>query len=82
MLYNLLGIAYSWRQVQAYTDPMSMKCWASVAGAGQYLFSPSQYSCWWYRHDNLNQSWVDVGPLSVMLAQIQRGAKHLRFGKK
>ena len=35
---------YCWRQVQAYTDTMSVKCWASVAGAGQYPFSPSQYS--------------------------------------
>ena len=29
-----------------------------------------------YRHDALNQSWVNVGPLSVTLAHIQHGAKH------
>ena len=28
--------------VQADTNPMSVKCWASVAGAGQYPFSCSQ----------------------------------------
>ena len=37
------GSAYCWRRVQADIDPMSVKCWASVAGAGQYPFSPSQY---------------------------------------
>ena len=34
-------------------------------------------SCWlYYRHDALNQSWVNVGLPSVTLAHIQRGAKH------
>ena len=34
-------------------------------------------SCWlYYRHDALNQSWVNVGPPSATLANIQRGAKH------
>ena len=33
-------------------------------------------SCWRSRHDALNQSWVNVGPPSVTLAHIQRGAKH------
>ena len=76
------GIAYCWRRLQADTDPMSVKLRASVAGAGQYPFSPRQYflvevpACWRYGHDALNQSWVNVGPLSVMLALIQRGAKH------
>ena len=62
------GSAYCWRRVQANTDPISVKCWASVAGAGQYLFSPSQYlmlavpACWWYRLDALNQSWVKCWP--------------------
>ena len=37
------GSAYCWRRVQADTDPMSAKCWGSVAGAGQYPFSPSEY---------------------------------------
>ena len=62
---------------------MSFKCWASVAGAGQYPFSPSQYfmlpvpACWRYGHDAPNQIWVnDVGLPSVTLAHIQRGAKH------
>ena len=56
------GIAYCWPRLQAATDPMSVKCWASVAGAGQYPFSPSQYFmlpvpvCWRYGHDALNQN--------------------------
>ena len=76
------GSGYCWRQLQADTDPMSVKCWVSIAVVGQYPFSPSQYfmlavpACWLYRHDALNQSWGDVGPQSVMLAHIQRGAKH------
>ena len=75
------GIAYCWRRLQADTDPMSVKSWASVAGAGQYPFNPSQYfmlpvpACRRYGHDALNQSWVNVGPLSVTLAHIQRGTK-------
>ena len=35
------SISYCWRKFQADIDPMSVKCWASVAGAGQYLFSLS-----------------------------------------
>ena len=74
------GTAYCWRRLQADTDPMYVKCWAG--DAGQYPFSPSQYimlpvpACWRYGHDALNQSWVNVSPLSVMLAHIQGGAKH------
>ena len=34
---------YCWKRVQADPDLMSVKCWVSVAGAGQYPFSPSQY---------------------------------------
>ena len=37
------GSAYCRRRVQADTDPMSVKCCASVGSAGQYPFSPSQY---------------------------------------
>ena len=33
-------------------------------------------SCWRYRHDALNQSWVNVGQPSVTLALSQRGAQH------
>ena len=61
---------------------MSVKFWARVARAGRYALSPSQYfmlrvhACWRYGHDALNQSWVNVGPTSVTLAHIQRGAKH------
>ena len=33
-------------------------------------------ACYRYWHDALNQSWVNFGPLSVMPAHIQRGAKH------
>ena len=32
-----------WRQVQANTAPMSVKCWASVACTGQHPSSTSQY---------------------------------------
>ena len=76
------GIAYCWRRLQSDTKPMSVKCWASVVGAGQYPFSPSQYfmlpvpACWRYGHDALNQSWVNAGRPSVTLAHIQPGAKH------
>ena len=76
------GIAYCWRRLQADTDPTSVKCWASITGAGQYPFSPSQYfmlevlACWRYWHDTLNQSWVNVGPPSLTLAHIQSGTKH------
>ena len=54
---------------------MSVKFWASVASAGQYPFSSGSTSCWRYQQDAFNQSWVNVGPLSVTLAHIQRGAK-------
>ena len=33
------GSTYCWRGVQADTDPMAVKCWASVASACQYPFS-------------------------------------------
>ena len=55
------------------------RCWPV------YPFCPSQYfillvpACWRHStggHNALNQSWVNVGPPSVMLAHIQRGAKH------
>ena len=45
--HSTLDSAFCWRwcvhRVQADNDPMSVKCWASVAVAGQYPFSPSQY---------------------------------------
>ena len=37
------GIAYCWRRLQVDTGPMYVKCWARVAGTGQYPFSPRQY---------------------------------------
>ena len=37
------GSAYCWQRIQADTDPMSVKCWASVAGVGQFPFRLSQY---------------------------------------
>ena len=55
------GIAYCWWRLQADTDPMSVN------------YIPA---CWQYKHDALNQSWVNVGPPSVTLAHIQLGAKH------
>ena len=71
------GSAYFWRRVQADTDPMFVKCWASIAGAVQYPFSILVSTlCWQYWHDALNQSWVNVGSPSVALAHIQHGAKH------
>ena len=54
----------------------------SIACAGQYSLSPSQYfmlpvpACWRYGHDALNRSWVNVCPPSVTMAHIQCGAKH------
>ena len=53
------GITYCLRRLQAHIDPMSVKCWASVAGVGQYQFNPIQYymlqvlACWRYGHDAL-----------------------------
>ena len=76
-----MPFVYYWWRLQADTDSMYIKCWASVARAGQYPFSPSQYfmlpvpACWRYGHDALNQSWVNVGPPSVTLGIIQRGAQ-------
>ena len=57
---------YCWRQLQADTEPMSVKC----------LASPSQYFMLAVPTHALNQSWVNVGLPSVMLAHIQRRAKH------
>ena len=71
--------AYCWRQVQADTDPMSVKCWASVAGAGQYPFSPSRYfvlavpACWRYRlcwHNQLKYTQFKQSRLSDYLFKI------------
>ena len=45
--HSTLDNAFCWlwcvHRVQADTDAMYVKCWASVAGAGQYPYSPSQY---------------------------------------
>ena len=73
------GIAYSLLRLQADTNPMSCKCWATIAGATQYPFNPIQYimlpvhACWWYGPVALNQSWINVDQLSVTLAHIKRG---------
>ena len=48
---------------------------ASVAGAGQYPFNPSQYFMLAVLARYF-ESWVTAGPLSVTLAHNQRGAKH------
>ena len=47
-----LGITASLVLLTAGGDykPTLTECWASVAGAGQYPFSPSQYSCCPYLH--------------------------------
>ena len=39
------GSAHCWRQLQADTNPMSVKCWARVAGADQYSALVS-IICW------------------------------------
>ena len=61
--------AACWRPVQADTDPMSVKHWASF-GAGQYPFSPGQYfmlavpvssQIYWpakSNHTNMAAGWV------------------------
>ena len=46
----VLLAAYCWPQLQADTDPMSLKSWASVVGAGQYPFCHSQYFILPYLH--------------------------------
>ena len=64
----------------AGSESMSGRCLASVASAGQYQFSSSQYfmlavpTCWRYWHNALNQA--NVGPSSVTPTHIKRGAKH------
>ena len=70
------GSSYCWRRLQAETDPLSGKCSASVAVLASIHSALVSTSCWRYRHDALNQSWVNVGPPFVPLAHIQRGAKH------
>ena len=42
-LQHWFGSAYCWWRVQADTDQMTGKYWASLACDGQNLFSPSQY---------------------------------------
>ena len=79
----VLLAAYCWprpsRPYVCYLLGQRRRCWPV------YPFCPSQYfillvpACWWHStggHNALNQSWVNVGPPSVMLAHIQRGAKH------
>ena len=51
----------------------SVKCWASVAGAEQYPFSPSQYFMLADQHDALNQSSVNASTPSVTLAHNHPG---------
>ena len=59
------SVVYCWWRLQADPYPMSVKCWASVAGAGQYPFSPSQYfmlpvpACWRYGH----MLWTKAGSM-------------------
>ena len=59
--------------------PSPTQCLLNVGPASPVLASIHSAllstSCWRYRHDALNQSWVDVGPPSVTLAHIQCGAK-------
>ena len=72
------GSAYCWRRVQADNDPVSIgpasPVLASIHSALISMLSVT--ACWRYWYDALIQSWLDVGPLSVTLAHIQRGAKH------
>ena len=49
---------------------------AVLASINSTLVSKPTSSWLYYRHDALNQSWVNLGPPSVMLAHIQSGAKH------
>ena len=59
-------------QHQTSTGSTPRVCWDAF-NSNSALVSTS---CWRYRHNALNQSWVNVGPPSVTLAHIQRGAKH------
>ena len=60
---STLDSAFCWRwcvqRVQADTDPMSVKCWASVASIHSALVSTS---CWRYQYD----AWTKAG---LMLAR-------------
>ena len=70
--------------LQADTDPMYVKCWASVGSAGHYPFSPNQYfmvqvpACWQFGHDALSQSWVNVGPPALTQLWLYRGETERR----
>ena len=60
--------------------PTPTQCLLNVGPASPVLASihlALVSASWWrLRHDALNQSWVNVGPNSAMLAHIQRGAKY------
>ena len=73
----VLLAAYCWPRLQADTDPMSVKCWASVASAGQYRFCPSQHFILPYLHAGgivqarcFEQKLGYVGQPSVTLSHI------------
>ena len=76
-----LGIAAGLVLLTAGGDykPTPTQCLLNVGPVSPVLASIHSVlvstSCWRYRHDALNQSWVNVGLPSVTLAHIQRGAK-------
>ena len=77
--HSTLDSAFCWlwcvHSVQVYTDPMSVNVGPASPELGSIHSALVVNSYWRYQQDALNQT-VNVGPPSVTLAHIQRGAKH------
>ena len=77
-IHSVLVSTSCWRDYVhiAYTAPMPFKCWPALYTMARY-WTNARYSRLYRlcQHDALNQSWVNDGPPSVMLAHIQRDAK-------
>ena len=78
--YSILSSVMCWCQcvhrVHADTDPTSVKCWASIAGAGQYPFNTEQSIFLAARDDNAHctqdtpsECLLSVDPPSLTLVQ-------------
>ena len=68
----VIGYAAGYKHLKKYNNNNNNKCWASVAGADQYLFRTSQYFMLaipaWCFESKLGKCWAavcDAGPHSV-----------------
>ena len=69
-------LAYCWRDYKLTPTQCLLNIVPASSVLGSIHSAVVSISCWRYRHNALNQSWVNIGPPSEMLAHIQRGAKH------